>query len=427
MKNLTLLNEDLWIIPSTKSPNEFYKRFDPNGVIRIPLYTLIFICGLVGNSLVIATLVRNRRLRIVTNIFLLNLAVSDLLLGVFCMPFTLIGTLRREFIFGETMCRIIPYFQGVSVAVNAWTLVAISLERYYAVCEPLKSRRWQTTCHAYRILLLIWTFSMILMSPVAFLSRLLPMELSDKYKCRENWPNEILEGGFNICLDIFLLILPLGLMATVYGKIAVVLKQGIVDSEKCAKKIARTSATGFYNCVNPPIQDCISGEPPKMIVKWNRTRISTGEVGSSDTYRDWYSKDNGDMRTNNIQHRLAVKNRVIRMLFVVVLEYFICWTPVYVINTVSVYVSGSVYDSLGQCGISFFHLLSYTSSCCNPLTYCFVNKNFRREFLQTFRKPCGHKKQIICRRGPLDTTLNGNVHPSRVVPIETLVLSSRQL
>lgn len=87
---------------------------DMEGSIRIPLYALIFLTGLIGNILVIVTLARNRRLRIVTNVFLLNLAVSDLLLGVFCMPITLIGTLLREFVFGEVMCKIISYIQGKS-------------------------------------------------------------------------------------------------------------------------------------------------------------------------------------------------------------------------------------------------------------------------------------------------------------------------
>lgn len=68
--------------------------------------------AVVGNILVILTLVQNKRMRTVTNVFLLNLAVSDLLLGVFCMPFTLVGSLLRNFVFGELMCKLIPYLQG---------------------------------------------------------------------------------------------------------------------------------------------------------------------------------------------------------------------------------------------------------------------------------------------------------------------------
>lgn len=80
--------------------------------VMIPLYSVIFILSVLGNILVIVTLTQNRRMRTVTNVFLLNLAIADLLLGVFCMPFTLIGQLLRDFIFGSFMCKTIPYFQG---------------------------------------------------------------------------------------------------------------------------------------------------------------------------------------------------------------------------------------------------------------------------------------------------------------------------
>ncbi|KAK2146645.1 hypothetical protein LSH36_592g01002 [Paralvinella palmiformis] len=51
-------------------------------------------------------------MRTVTNVFLMNLSVSDLLLAVFCMPFTLIPTLLKNFIFGKAMCILIRYMQG---------------------------------------------------------------------------------------------------------------------------------------------------------------------------------------------------------------------------------------------------------------------------------------------------------------------------
>lgn len=83
-----------------------------SGRLQIPLYATILLLAVVGNALVIMTLVQNRRMRTITNVFLLNLAVSDILLGVFCMPFTLVGTLLRDFVFGEIMCKFIPYLQG---------------------------------------------------------------------------------------------------------------------------------------------------------------------------------------------------------------------------------------------------------------------------------------------------------------------------
>lgn len=82
------------------------------GRMQIPLYAAILLLAIIGNSLVILTLIQNRRMRTITNVFLLNLAISDILLGVLCMPFTLIGTLLRDFVFGELMCKLLPYLQG---------------------------------------------------------------------------------------------------------------------------------------------------------------------------------------------------------------------------------------------------------------------------------------------------------------------------
>lgn len=73
------------------------------------------------------------------------------------------------------------------------------------------------------------------------------------------------------------------------------------------------------------------------------------------------------------------------MLFVVVLEFFICWTPLYVINTIALFDPKIIYQNLGYTTISFFQLLAYSSSCCNPITYCFMNVGFRKAFLNLFR------------------------------------------
>lgn len=80
--------------------------------IQIILYILILCLAIIGNALVILTLIQNRRMRTITNVFLLNLAVSDILLGVLCMPITLIGTLLRDFVFGEISCKLLAYLQG---------------------------------------------------------------------------------------------------------------------------------------------------------------------------------------------------------------------------------------------------------------------------------------------------------------------------
>ncbi|TNN55661.1 Cholecystokinin receptor [Liparis tanakae] len=77
---------------------------------RILLYCLIFLLSVFGNLLIVVVLVMNKRMRTVTNCFLLSLAVSDLMMAIFCMPFTLIPNILEDFIFGAAMCKAISYF-----------------------------------------------------------------------------------------------------------------------------------------------------------------------------------------------------------------------------------------------------------------------------------------------------------------------------
>lgn len=80
--------------------------------VRVVLYTLIFVLSVGGNALVVAVLALNRRLRTVTNCFLLSLALSDLLLALCCMPFTLLPGLMGSFIFGDVVCKLVAYLMG---------------------------------------------------------------------------------------------------------------------------------------------------------------------------------------------------------------------------------------------------------------------------------------------------------------------------
>ncbi|KAL1373745.1 hypothetical protein pipiens_005099, partial [Culex pipiens pipiens] len=206
----------------------------------IPLYAVIFLLSVIGNLLVILTLAQNKRMRTVTNVYLLNLAISDLLLGVFCMPFTLVGQVLRKFIFGSIMCKLIPYFQAVSVSVAVWTLVAISLERYFAICRPLTSRRWQTQFHAYKMIAVVWALSFLVNSPLCYVQRLQPVGqrggtanitsiivVDPPMKCREMWPDKSYERAYVLFLDTGLLILPLLTMGFAYSMIVSKLWRGL--------------------------------------------------------------------------------------------------------------------------------------------------------------------------------------------------------
>lgn len=103
------------------------------------------------------------------------------------------------------------------------------------------------------------------------------------------------------------------------------------------------------------------------------------------------------MRHSNTEKSLAAKKRVIKMLFMIVFEFFVCWTPLYVLQTWSVMDFPTVRLYISPTTMSFIHLLSYVSSCCNPITYCFMNKKFRQAFLAAFRCRPRHTHRSVWR------------------------------
>jgi hypothetical protein len=121
---------------------------------------------------------------------------------------------------------------------------------------------------------------------------------------------------------------------------------------------------------------------------------------------------------SNAEKSLLNKKRVIKMLFVVVLEFFICWTPLYVINTIALFDQIIVYQNLGYTAISFFQLLAYSSSCCNPITYCFMSTGFRKAFVNLFR--CFRQKSHNQQRRRVSLSCYGNVVPSTTATLHPL-------
>lgn len=92
----------------------------------------------------------------------------------------------------------------------------------------------------------------------------------------------------------------------------------------------------------------------------------------------------GRVCSNSSTANLMAKKRVIRMLLVIVGLFFLCWTPIFVVNAWRAFDRRSADRLLSGAPISFIHLLSYTSACVNPIVYCFMNKRFRQGVLSTF-------------------------------------------
>uniref|UniRef100_A0A671LT03 Gastrin/cholecystokinin type B receptor n=1 Tax=Sinocyclocheilus anshuiensis TaxID=1608454 RepID=A0A671LT03_9TELE len=366
----TFTIHDILLVKSGQITRAFSRTClsDMNQTVRIVLYVFIFLLSFIGNSLIITVLVRNRRMRTVTNLFLLSLAVSDLMLCVFCMPFTLIPNLMKNFIFGTGMCKVATYFMGISVSVSTLNLVAISLERYSAICNPFKSRTWQTKSHAAKVITATWVVSFLLMLPYPIGSTLVPFMRSNNSTgnmCRLVWSSDVMY----VFLLLILFLVPGIIMMTAYGLTSLELYRGI-KFEMANRK--SNKEYGISNLKNGDGDGCYL-QPSK------RKRPEPVTPG--------FSNPKSKLRrvcSNSPTANLMAKKRVIRMLLVIVGLFFLCWTPIFVVNAWRAFDRRSADRLLSGAPISFIHLLSYTSACVNPIVYCFMNKRFRQGVLATF-------------------------------------------
>ncbi|XP_067841636.1 cholecystokinin receptor-like [Heptranchias perlo] len=375
---------------------------DLDYTVRILLYSIIFLLSIFGNTMIILVLILNKRLRTVTNSFLLSLALSDLMVAIFCMPFTLIPNLLGDFIFGEAMCKITAYFMGISVSVSTFSLVAIAIERYSAICNPLKSRVWQTRSHAYRVIAATWLLSIVIMIPYPVYNLLSPFQRLDKrtaHNCRLTWPSKEVQQAWYVFLLFILFFLPGVVMVIAYGLISRELYRGI-QFEMNQLKETKAHTNGAVALTNHQYDDS-DGCYLQVSKRRNTMEMSTLTPSASAKL--------DRARSNASESKLVAKKRVIRMLIVIVVMFFVCWMPIYTVNTWRAFDNMAATRRLSGAPISFIHLLSYTSACVNPLVYCFMNKRFRKASLTTFSRclrPLGVFKDLEEEPGAMGTSLS---------------------
>ncbi|XP_076831262.1 orexin receptor type 2 isoform X3 [Brachyhypopomus gauderio] len=195
--------------------------------VLIAGYFIVFLVSLVGNTLVCFAVWKNHNMRTVTNYFIVNLSIADILVTIICLPASLVVDITETWFFGDALCRILPYLQTISVAVSVLTLSCIAQDRWYAICHPLKFK--STGKRARRSIVLIWLVSCIIMVPQALVmecSSLLPEllpELTNKTilftVCDEHWGDEIYPKVYHTCFFIVTYLAPLCLMVLAYIQI----------------------------------------------------------------------------------------------------------------------------------------------------------------------------------------------------------------
>ncbi|KAK3522234.1 hypothetical protein QTP70_034131 [Hemibagrus guttatus] len=336
MTNNTNLTEEILFSP-------YFQHSLGMAAVFVLAYLFIFLLCMIGNSVVCLIVLRKKHMWTVTNIFILNLSISDLLVGIFCIPTTLVDNLITGnqcfchwtgWPFSNIICKLSGLVQGMSVCASVFTLVTIAVDRFRSVVYPFKPKL--TLFVAKAIIGMIWLLALVIMFPSALMltvqqERSHFMVQDDNYNltyplyfCYETWPEPKMRKVYTTVLFAHIYLIPLILIIIMYGRIG-----------------AKLYSTTFLVKVNQP-DGTAQGKSP-------------------------------------ISHR---KIKVIKMLLVVALLFMLSWLPLWTLMLLTDYArpEGDQLDLLTGYIFPFSHWLAFSNSSVNPIIYGYYNKNFRQGF-----------------------------------------------
>ncbi|KAK5875453.1 hypothetical protein CesoFtcFv8_026536 [Champsocephalus esox] len=311
-------------------------------VVLILAYSTIIVLGVLGNSLVIYVIYRFKTLRTVTNFFIANLAVADLLVNTLCLPFTLVYTLQGEWKFGGALCFLLPYAQCLAVHVSTVTLNVIALDRHRCIVYHLETRMRKDVC--FGVIALTWVLSAILASPLAIFREYGSFTLEPGHTiqvCTEKWPGKSTDGTvYSISMLILQYFLPLSIISFAYARIWSKLRAHVSPAE---------------------------------------TVVSTSSAMSE-------------------RHRR--RRKTTKMLVTMVVVFAVSWLPFHAFQLATDIDSAVLDMQYFRLLYTIFHVVAMCSTFANPLLYGWMNRNYRAAFLSVFKCCRGGENR---RGGRLDS------------------------
>ncbi|XP_055269603.1 C-C chemokine receptor type 1 [Moschus berezovskii] len=200
-----------------------------------PLYSVVFVIGLIGNILVVLVLMQYRRLRSMTSIYLLNLAISDLIF-LFTLPFWIDYKVKDDWVFGDAMCRLLSGFYFMGLYSEIFFIILLTIDRYLAIVHAVFALRARTVTFGIITSIVIWVLAILASIPGLYFSKT-QWEFTH-HTCSLHFPSESFTRWKQfqaLKLNIIGLILPLLVMIVCYtGIIKILLRR---PNEKKAKAV----------------------------------------------------------------------------------------------------------------------------------------------------------------------------------------------
>ncbi|KAM3621986.1 uncharacterized protein V6R79_018712 [Siganus canaliculatus] len=326
------------------------------------VYLLIFLTGLSGNVLTCAVIARHKKMRTPTNLYLVSLAMSDLLVLLFGMPLEIYDLWQNyPFPFGEGGCYFKTFLFETVCFASILNVTALSVERYIAVLHPLKTRYLSTNQHAKRVITVVWASSMTCAIPNTSLHGIfyLPERRAESAICTVLKPLWIYNMVMQITTVCFFFV-PMMVISVLY----------LVMGLHLGRERRQPSANLAKNCGSQI-----------------RRKISV----------------NGRRRQVN------------KMLSIVVAVFGVCWAPFHIERLL--WSSISHWTDLMHNIYQYVHILSgilfYLSSAVNPIIYSLLSTRFRECF-----------RELVCSQSDDNSSVKDSP-PFPKILLNTSVSSAR--
>ncbi|CAF1340377.1 unnamed protein product [Rotaria sordida] len=151
------------VIPSTNKCPSIYQGIFSNPYfiekLILIIYSLIFTIGFIGNIMTIFIIIYNTHLRTPTNYYLLNLAVSDLMMLMCNLPLEMLEIYNREWPLSIIFCKLRNICAEFFTCSSILTILAFTCERYFTIVHPIHFHRLSHFRRAQNIIIIIWLIS----------------------------------------------------------------------------------------------------------------------------------------------------------------------------------------------------------------------------------------------------------------------------
>ena len=135
---------------------ELSGRSTPVKITEAAILVCLILLAFVGNVLVCIAVFKKAHLRTIPNMFITNLAVSDILMAIVCMPISLHVLISGKWPFSSSVCDMHGFFMFTFGIVSQVNVSVIAVNRYFALCRPFECKAIFTKINVLFMITILW-------------------------------------------------------------------------------------------------------------------------------------------------------------------------------------------------------------------------------------------------------------------------------